>query len=339
MKTVGLTVGKFMPPHIGHKLMIDFGSIMYDEMVVIVGGEETDEIPVSKRVEWLEEHYAGTNVRIEKFFDTIDIGTDEVDEHGTVTNDTFWKLWTAVFRHYAPNATHFVSSDWYGKRAAHDLGIEWVPVDLDRETFPISATAIREDPMQHWEYILPEAKGLYMKSVAVVGPESCGKSTLTKLLAEKFRTVGVPEFGRTLSFAKNNKLTEDDFDTIVNGQMALTIASAIHMNRIIFSDTEAYTTYLFGKIYLNKNLTHIKDFAISQQFDLYLLLAPTVNWVDDGLRVVPEDDARWKFFNDLKDFLEENNKPFIIIDAGDFGERRLEAVLAVNDLLEKTNEF
>ena len=61
---------------------------------------------------------------------------------------------------------------------------------------PVAARYILANPMQHWSDLLPTVRPYFVRRVVVVGPESSGKSTLTKWLAAQFPTAFVAEYGR-----------------------------------------------------------------------------------------------------------------------------------------------
>lgn len=329
----GITCGKFMPFHKGHELMIDFAAAMLDHVVVMVAGRETDVIPLSKRYKWVEKTYRhNPKVSVVRFVDDITY-EGEPDADGTIHDPMFWKKWVVAFHAAAPTATHFFSSDQYGKVAAEKLGIEWLPVDPDREMVRVSGTKIRGATARNFDYLTLEAKKDLVKKIVVIGPESTGKSTLTVSLADHFGTSFTNEWGRTISVAKD-KLTEADFENIAVAQNTLVdIAIKNSSGGVVFSDTEAYTTYLFGQLYLDQDMEAIKQRAIGQKFDLYVLLAPTVKWVQDGSRVIEKQAARENFFNALRSFLVENKKSFVVIDAVDFEARTNQAIEAVQQLL------
>lgn len=335
MFKIGLTLGKFLPPHKGHEYMIDFASRMCETLIVIVGGQETDVIPVTTRYTWLVEHYAASP-HIKFVIDKEDVPVTTVDENGTCTDPKFWDHWRKKLNRIEPNIDAIFTSDWYGQRTAKEIGVAWIPVDPGRKIIPISATEIRNYPMMFFHYIIEEARPHYVKTVAIVGPESCGKSILARELALLFDTVFVPEYGRTLSAARNNNLIEEDFNIIADGQEAITEILIKKANRVLFQDTELLVTYLFGKIYLNMDLTYLKDRAAAQNFDLYVLLAPSVKWVDDGLRILSDNKDRWTFFEDLKALLNELNKPYIIVDDDSFVKRTDAVKVALSKLGVKT---
>lgn len=331
----GLTIGKFHPFHIGHELMIDFAITQMSTMTIIVSGKESDVIPLSVRVGWLNEKYKTlTKVTIVSVVDESP-EVHNVNEQGTVQDINFWCYWLSVFRRVAPNTTHFVSSDHYGSMAATLLGVEWLPVDPTRQTIPISGTQIRSAPYNYYKYIADIAKPYYLKRVAIIGPESTGKSTMTAELAKSYSTIGVHEYGRTISEALDNNLDVNDFSNIVNRQHQLNKLSEKYADGVIFMDTEAYTTYLFSKIYMNDPDTNwILDYANkTQKIDLYILLKPNVEWVDDGTRIMPDELARKEFFDSLLKFMKAHNKNYIIISEDNFPDRCDTAYYAVLNLL------
>lgn len=333
MNKIGTTIGKFMPLHVGHELMIEFGIAMCNEFNIIVSGKETDVIPLSVRWAWINEKYGHLpNVFVHDHTDESPTPIN-VDEHGTVLDPEYQEYWKNEFTRMAPHATHFVSSDFYGQTMADLLGIEWMPVDPLREMFEISATKIRNNPIKYFQYISNVAKPHFTKKIAIVGPESSGKSTMIKKLAHHYNGNIVHEYGRTLSEAKKNDLTKDDFMQITEGQQAL-IDIAINKGRspYLFIDTEAYVTYLFSKIYLDEYTEEILEYGKNQEIDHYIVLAPTVKWVNDGTRVLGDQEKREEFYNGLIAILTLHGKSYTVIDSEEFASREQQAIECINKL-------
>lgn len=331
--TVGITIGKFMPLHVGHELMIEFGIAMCNEFNIIVSGKETDVIPLSVRWAWVNEKYGHLpNVFVHDHTDESPTPIN-IDEHGTVLDSEYQEYWKNEFTNLVPQATHFVSSDFYGQTMADLLGIEWMPVDPLREMFEISATKIRSNPIKYFQYISNVAKPYFTKKIAIVGPESSGKSTMVKKLAHHYHGNIVHEYGRTLSEAKKNDLTKDDFMQITEGQQALIdIAISKGKSPYLFIDTEAYVTYLFSKIYLDEYTEEILEYGKNQEIDHYIVLAPTVKWVNDGTRILGDQEKRERFFNNLTAILIEHKKSYTIIYSKDFAAREQQAIECINKL-------
>lgn len=108
----GLIVGKFYPPHRGHKFLIDAARSQTDSLHVIVcriPGEVPD---ANLRAEWLREMHPDVNVLV--VVDTL----DPDDSHAWAE----LSIWTLGFR---PEVV-FTSED-YGDRFAFYLGAEACP--------------------------------------------------------------------------------------------------------------------------------------------------------------------------------------------------------------------
>lgn len=80
------------------------------------------------------------------------------------------------------------------------LGIETVLVDPKRTFMSISGAQIRENPFRYWEYIPTEVKPFFVRTVAILGGESSGKSTLVNKLANIFNTTSAGNLVVIMSF-------------------------------------------------------------------------------------------------------------------------------------------
>ncbi|MFN6885842.1 multifunctional transcriptional regulator/nicotinamide-nucleotide adenylyltransferase/ribosylnicotinamide kinase NadR, partial [Proteus mirabilis] len=101
------------------------------------------------------------------------------------------------------------------------LGIETVLVDPERSFMNISGSQIRQAPFKYWEYIPTEVKPFFVRTVAILGGESSGKSTLVNKLANIFNTTSAWEYGRDYVFSHlggdEMALQYSDYDKIALG--------------------------------------------------------------------------------------------------------------------------
>ena len=333
----GLLIGKFMPFHKGHELTIEFAMKLCEEVVVIVSGG--DAIPLFTRVNWLRDHYRGTNVVVYCSESLEKIPDSPLDENGIATDPEFWNAWINEIEYqFAVDAVF--TNDLYGKILAERLDAKWVPLDEKRSQYPISATMIRRSPTTFFNEMTKPAKRYYQQKIAIIGPESTGKSTMVETLAANFGGVAVNEYGRALAEIRNNNLSVADFDSILAGQELL-VEDAAENSRLIISDTEAYTTYLYSQYYLEPNedlQQRLYEAAIMQEFDSYILLAPTVEWTDDGTRTMPDQRLRKLFYADLQGFLLQYMIPEratgFIIEGDNWSDRINQAAAHVKYLLD-----
>jgi len=124
--------------------------------------------------------------------------------------------------------------------------------------------------------------------IAIVGPESTGKSTLSKALASHFDTIVVPEFAREYCKGLNRNYTLEDEVNIFNGQLLLEKQmTPFARNNILVCDTMVLTV----KIWCDHLFGHTPETILSelknQSYDLYLLMDIDLPWEDDELRDFP----------------------------------------------------
>ncbi|MGH9942744.1 MAG: AAA family ATPase [Pyrinomonadaceae bacterium] len=271
----GLIVGKFYPPHRGHKYLIDSARARVDELWVIVCSKP-EHVPSGElRAAWLREIHP--DVRVVLINDKLDADDSRV-----------WAENSIRWLGFAPEVV-FTSED-YGERFAHYLGSEHVLVDQARAAVPISGTRVRADPFGCWEFLEPPVRAFYAKRVCLVGAESTGKSTLARALARRFHTVWAPEYGREYSELKlaadgAYHWTAEDFAHIAQTQCALEDAAARHADKVLICDTDAFATAVWHRRYLGRRSAEVEAIAASHRRpDLYLLTDIDTPFVQDGTR-------------------------------------------------------
>jgi len=116
-------------------------------------------------------------------------------------------------------------------------------VNPARVTVPISGSAVRADPIASWEYIPRPVRPDFVRRVALLGPESMGKTTLAQRLARHFSTTWVPQYGRPYCDERPALTLEPvDFEAIAWGQATREDERALDANGVLFCDTELHTT-------------------------------------------------------------------------------------------------
>ena len=126
--------------------------------------------------------------------------------------------------------------------------------------------------------------------IAIVGPESTGKSTVAQYLAEEFDTVTVPEYARYYCQNLNNQYTPQDEVNMFYGQIALEDALVpMSRNNLLFCDTTILTVKIWSDHLFADTPNEIKEEINKRHYDLYLLMNIDLPWQDDPLRDFPKD--------------------------------------------------
>jgi len=134
--------------------------------------------------------------------------------------------------------------------------------------------------------------------VAVVGPESTGKSFTAKYLADRFRTVYVPEYARYYCQNLHSPYTLQDEANMFYGQLALEEALLPLANGLLICDTTILTVKIWCDHLFGDTPAEVKAEIARRPYDLYLLMDIDLPWQDDPLRDFPNERehfmAVWK---------------------------------------------
>jgi len=318
--TRGLVLGKFMPPHAGHLYLTGFAQGMVDELTIVVGTLAAEPIPGALRARWMRELHPRAQV-----LHLEDENPQDPSEH-----PDFWGIWRRSLRRILPELPDFVvASEPYGARLAAELGARFIPVDLRRQALPISGTAIRAAPLDHWRYLPPCVRAYFALRVSVFGPESTGKSTLAAALAGRYRTSVVPEYARTWLEGRGGECTAEDMPIIARGQRAAEDALARSARGLLVCDTDPLATPIWSEVLFGEVGPGVVEDSPGD-YALTLLLDVDVPFVDDPVRYV--SGRRREFFDRCVTALDRAGRRVVIL-RGDWQERWRSACAAVDALL------
>ncbi|MDX2359636.1 MAG: ATP-binding protein [Crocinitomicaceae bacterium] len=166
-----------------------------------------------------------------------------------------------------------------------------------------------------------------MIRIAVTGPESCGKSTLSKALAEHFNADLIEEFGRTYLEQTDGKYSQHDLDTITAGHLK-NIQLSQNSTQII--DTDFVVMQIWSESKYGNVSESIMQQVNANHFDLHILCTPDIPWEQDVLRESQYD--REALFESYKSALTRSGKNFIIVK-GSHTERLEKSVNSINTVL------
>lgn len=173
--------------------------------------------------------------------------------------------------------------------------------------------------------------------VVLFGPESTGKSTLAKQLAEYYNTVFVPEYSRIYAekqLLRNSTLTRHDVLPIAEGQMRLENEREQKATKVLICDTDLLETKVYSELYYNGICDPVLEkYAIKNTYDLYFLTYIDMPWEADNLRDRPND--REAMFEAFENALQSYKKPYVLLK-GSMEERLKTAIDHINELLKLT---
>jgi HTH-type transcriptional regulator, transcriptional repressor of NAD biosynthesis genes len=306
----GLVFGKFMPIHNGHLALINFALQQCESLIVSMSYKPNEPIDPDLRFTWLQKLFADKpNIELALVLDDFD------DADLPLFEAT--KIWADFIKNRFPDITVFFCSEDYGAPLSFHLGLPCVVFDQKRTNLPVSATKIRTEPLVYWNDIPSVVRPYFVKKICLYGPESTGKSTLARDLAQHFETEFAPEVAREI--LTDNDFTMADILRIGYAQIAAVEAKLQTANKFIFCDTDTITTQIYAKHYLNDVPEELYTLEKSVHYDLYCLLDIDVPWVADELRDL--GDKRIEMYQIFKENLEKRGILYLKV-SGNWAERK-----------------
>ena len=170
--------------------------------------------------------------------------------------------------------------------------------------------------------------------IAIVGPESTGKSTLSAMLATHYKTCWVKEYAREYIDQLDRPYEEHDLEEIARGQILLENQLRPSANRILICDTNLIVI----KVWSEYKYGHCQDWILKEiprmNYDLHLLTYIDIPWENDPQREHPEKRAY--FYDVYKQELEFWNCRYVEI-RGNMKDRFNRSVSEINTLLSEHN--
>ena len=166
-----------------------------------------------------------------------------------------------------------------------------------------------------------------IKKIAVIGPESTGKSESCQHLSYHYQTEWVPEFARFYLDRLDRPYEKNDLRAIAEGQLSWEDDKAEYANQYLFCDTNLIVIKIWSDHKYGSTDPWIENQIKERSYDFYLLNNIDIPWTPDPQREHPT--MRKHFFNVYKDYLTQHNLPFAIV-SGIEGDRKECAVQAIN---------
>lgn len=157
-----------------------------------------------------------------------------------------------------------------------------------------------------------------MFRVGIIGPESTGKSSLSRYLSKRYKGVLVPEYAREyiarrIESGESKEVSYDQLCEIAKHQINEMERLANEQPQLVFFDTELIITkvwfdYAFGRV------PEWLDVAIEKYpMDAYLLTKPDIPWQADPTRYNGSDAMRQELFERYESEIQALDIPYYII--------------------------
>jgi len=167
-----------------------------------------------------------------------------------------------------------------------------------------------------------------MKKVVILGPESTGKSTLSRQLAAHYQTEWVPEYARQYLDELDRPYEQHDLLAIAAGQLRLEDEKARQARHLLICDTDLYVIKVWSEHKYGECDPRILEQIAARQYDLYLLTYIDIPWEDDPQREYPDPQMREYFYHIYRDIVMHAGVPWADI-RGSYAERQARAIAAV----------
>jgi len=148
--------------------------------------------------------------------------------------------------------------------------------------------------------------------IAVVGPESTGKSSMSAYLADYYQTVWVPEYARGYCEKLTSPPNWQDEINMFYGQLELEKELLPRANQLLICDTTFITVKIWSDHTFGKAPQEVLHELPRHPYDFYLLLNIDLPWEDDPLRDFPE--MREHFMAVWYKELDALNANYVLVD-------------------------
>jgi NadR type nicotinamide-nucleotide adenylyltransferase len=123
--------------------------------------------------------------------------------------------------------------------------------------------------------------------VAIVGPESTGKTVLAKRLANHFKTEWVPEYARDYLNEINRPYTRVDLEIIALEQINKEEQLEKKVDKLLVCDTTLLVIKIWSEFKYGDCPEWIRDEVKHRYYDLHLLTGIDIPWEEDPQREHP----------------------------------------------------
>jgi len=166
--------------------------------------------------------------------------------------------------------------------------------------------------------------------IAVMGPESTGKSRLSEFLSNHYHCPWVPEYAREYCTGLDYVPTLDDELAMLQGQLALEDQIVASSPQMMICDTMFLTIKIWSLHVFGRYPAAVDEELEKRKYDFFLIMNIDLPWQDDSLRDFPH--LREHFLSVHLNEIKRLNVPFALI-SGIGSARETAAIKAVDAFL------
>lgn len=167
-----------------------------------------------------------------------------------------------------------------------------------------------------------------MRKIAIVGPESTGKTVLTEQLAHHFHEPWVREYAREYLEEKQPPYQLSDLIAITDGQLEQEKRAEQAAEKFLFCDTNLLVIRIWAQDKFGVIPQEIEQKWVPEDYFLHLLLYPDLKWEADPLR--EDQNRRLQLFQMYESELEKAGVSYAIVKG--VGDQRLNQALWTLDI-------
>lgn len=333
-KKRGWLTGKFCMLHMGHINFIHQAATRCDELVVVLSHSDKrfkdPRLSYRNKMLWLR-----TTFKNEPHITVVGIDESNIPEY-----PNGWQAWSDLVKEKIGTDFDYIFTSEPGDQSGYNTyfpGQQVMVVDADRKGVDISATKIRGDMVRYWGMMPTVVRKDFVMRICIVGTESCGKTSLTKMLAKRNQTSWVEEYGRSYceqDLCMDEDLLEfDDYGTIAARRYDMEQEAAAAANRVLFVDTAAMSTNYFCLLYEGRENMMVSAYQERERYDAYFYLTDDVPFVEDGLRKNRNRDNTRFLFEKMLFANAKRHGSEVFVISGNYNERFNKANEIVDELL------
>lgn len=165
--------------------------------------------------------------------------------------------------------------------------------------------------------------------IAIIGPESTGKSTISSSLAQHYKTKWAPEYARKYLEQLNRPYKETDLITIAKGQIQNEDKALMSARKFVFFDTNLEVIKVWSQYVFHQIASPLIHWHKARRYEAYLLTDIDLPWEYDPLREHPEPQKREELFNIYQKIVKNSQLPYATL-SGNHEERLSTAITFID---------